>query len=460
FILIKVLIALIVIVSPVQFDTSSQLIINSSTILNEKSTFLSNFDNVPGLKIIIKYLIENLFDKLMVWDAVYFCKLFQNGIEFEHEWVFGPLWWRFIKNFDSYLISILRFVKNFVVISIDFEKVSNIYDNFYSKLITSVIITNLCHYLSCIIIYDLTAVTFKKNSLFKRCFKLNMPLKSSLLLVLSPSGIFLFAPYSEALSCLISILAIYFREVSMLLTTHSYLVSIPRFQSVFKILLYVISGTLVSIGLMIRSNLLLLGIFYLYDLYEFLRFRKFLNSIISLITGLQVFISLVILNYISYIEYCPQRDKWCSTIDKSLIKFAQSYYWDNGFLKYWSINNIPNFLIVLPILVLFISSIRHFSNRYYCLNLNPMILIAKVYLFLGIFFWNIQILIRISCFLPISIWYLADKLNLTIERQKKTGKLYKNSKKFTINTENLFIFWLFSWIMIQSSLFASFLPPA
>ncbi|RKO99435.1 hypothetical protein CXG81DRAFT_27806 [Caulochytrium protostelioides] len=48
---------------------------------------------------------------------------------------------------------------------------------------------------------------------------------------------------------------------------------------------------------------------------------------------------------------------WCAATPPSVYAFVQSHYWGNGFLRYWTPNNVPNFLLALPHVALTAASV-------------------------------------------------------------------------------------------------------
>lgn len=393
-ILIRSIQFIIVYLTPFQFDTSSSILIDK---------YKSNNLKYP------QFLITCL-NNLISWDSVYFLKLSIDKITFEHEWVFGPLWWRFI-NFLINQPSLKQF--NFDI---------------YDVLVLSIIINTILLLITTKILYLLTYFVCNTNlkylphnfDIYKCSYY------SSLLLIIQPSGIFSVICYSETSVQFLCYLALLF-----------YLISRSRVTIQNKIL-YFLSGTLFSIAYGIRSNVLLYGLIYIYDL--LFNFKNFIDIFCILITGLQLFITLIYSNVITYQLYCPERGEWCNSLTKSLILYAQSHYWNNGFLKYFTIGNSPLFLIALPQFLIILISI--WSLRSW-ITIKPLLLTSSVYLFLQLTSMHVQIINRISTFLPTHLLYVSYLLTLN---DNKLGKLI--------------IRWWIVWILVQTALFSAFLPPA
>ena len=404
FIIIKSIQLIIIYFSPCQFDTSSELIIENLSI----TTATTTTTNFP-------IIITTILNKLIVWDSVYFNDLFINPIQFEHQFVFCPGWIQLIKFFSSISSSN-----------------NNNNNSYYTAQLISIIISNLCHFASVVVLYYLTKEMDMKFGLM-----------SSLLMIISPAGIFLTTNYSENLSNLLTLLMFYTYYKSMNFND----IKQPSNKSIINIFIYILSGIICAINFTIRANGLFLGMIYLFDLYHFIQNKSPLQIILSIITGSFLFLTFLMTNIYHYIKFCPGRNEWCNNIFPSLFQFAQYHYWNVGFLKYWTINNIPNFLLVLPILLFNIYSLNYMyqelpKNR----KLLPLIVINGLIIIGGTFFWNIQILNRITSFSPLIYWTLAYNLNLNMNMNKFWSKYV--------------IGYCILWNFIQTGLFAAFLPPA
>lgn len=399
FVLFKGIQLILVYFTPCQFDTSSQIIINNLG--------SSSYNSI----------ITNILNKLIVWDSVYFNDLFINPIRFEHQFVFCPGWIKFIKIFGQ-----------------------NKDINYYKFQLLSVLLSNIFHFISLIILYYLTNEIYGNGNGNGK-----LSYYSSLLMIISPAGIFLTTNYSENFSNLLILLTIfiYFKAINFN--------DVKQFsnKSIRSKSLYVLSGIICSIGFTVRANSLFLGILYLLDLYHFLQNMKrnrkqgIIEIVYSLITGSLLFFTFLGTNLYHYMKFCPNRGEWCNKMFPSLFQYAQDHYWNVGFLKYWTINNIPNFLLVLPVLSFNIYSIIYmiqYLPKYR--KLLPIIIINGLTLIGGIFFWNIQILNRITSFSPLIYWTLADNLV---------------KKKYWVK---YVIYYSIMWSLIQTVLFAGFLPPA
>ncbi|ODQ79774.1 glycosyltransferase family 76 protein [Babjeviella inositovora NRRL Y-12698] len=421
FLLVKVSQTLILINVPTRFDTSSQIIFGNAVVQQHKETSILLQLSQPFLQI-----LSELLPKLVTWDTVYLSSFFANGLKYEHEFVFAPLWWRLIKSLPEIIPGTLPSV------------------NFYDQLLIGTLVANASHYLACLVLYGLTNLVFSSNTLKARSESHNVALRAAMLYAISPAGIFLTAPYAESICALSSFVALYLREVSFdrRFLMKPTLKSAPLFQAA-----YILSGAFVATAFGFRSNAVLLGYLYLSDLYVFLRARSYKSALIPLLAGSQLFAAVLYLGYLPYSLLCPQRGEWCLNTVPSLFTHAQAR-WSNGFLSYWTLNNIPNFAFALPTAAILLAASRHFTFTYPCRNVYAHCSIAYLLLVMIFGFSNVQILTRVASFLPLPYWYIADKLALTAQKGETGG--------FT----KLMVSYCVVWGATQTALFGAFLPPA
>ncbi|KAH3683293.1 hypothetical protein WICPIJ_005763 [Wickerhamomyces pijperi] len=336
----------------------------------------------------------NVIYRTISWDNAYFKQLFQTGPRYEHEFVFGPLWWRLISMVNKGLSSVAW--------------------NNPDPYITAMAISNGLQLTNALILYKTTKLLFPRQDSRK-------PLLTALVFLLNPMGIFGSVPYSENLCCFFSFVAIYLREISVLNNN--------------KHNTYIISALFASLALWTRSNAVVLGLMYFMD---FVRLKDQLYRT-AFISGFVMFLSIVAYNYLPYSEFCITKESrpWCSSTIPSLFTYMQTERWNNGFLKYWTPNNIPNFLFALPTIILLSQASLHFIKDGKHLDLGLM---AALFTLMIVFFANVQIIVRISSFIPITHWFVADEI------LQKRGYVW--------------IVYFFVWISVQTVLFAAFLPPA
>lgn len=213
-----------------------------------------------------------------------------------------------------------------------------------------------------------------------------------------------------------------------------------------------------------RPNCVLLGIYYIFDLLQLAKDKKVLKAVaFPLLAGVFLFICCVYQHYIlPFDTFCPQRGGWCETQLSASLPFTsvnfynhiQDHYWNVGFLKYWAINNIPNFLLAMPNIVVLLYSTIYFSKIYPHYRLKPLIIITQALLIMLIFFAHVQIINRVSSFIPLHLWYMADRILKTSYKQDDTRPIGDDK------IVKAYIYWLALWIPLQTVLFACFLPPA
>lgn len=427
--LIKAVQVAIISVTTVQFDTSSQLIFSTET-YNDRLVFSEHMGQLINGKIVDWIIV--VLERLVAWDAVYFSKFFVKGVTYEHEWVFGPAWWRFISHLPLT------------------EQLSH---NFYARMLLAVFVANLLHFLSVLLVYNLTNKMLSKTSM--KLVGNELAFKSGLLYVINPAGVFLTAPYSELASYFLTFLAYWFREVSLTLVNNKSL----SFRSKAHFVPYLLSGVFLALGITVRTNILLVGVLYLYDLWCFVTTFRAGSAVVSLVTGTVALSGFLVVNFLPYREFCPERSVWCDNWVPFLYSFAQSHYWNVGLFKYWTLNNIPNFILPLPIITALTVSVLYFKSKYYTPNLTPHYYITYLFLIAGVTSWHVQILTRIGGFILFPYWYLASKLIESNNTRKLTGKVFHPRSRGT-GLEKVIIYVFFFYMIIQTCLYAGFLPPA
>jgi GPI mannosyltransferase 2 len=387
---------LILYITPAQFDTSTTILINEYI--------------TPESRIIYPTWMQKVLQGCMSWDAVYILKLSMSGILFEHEWVFAPLWWRFMQR-----------CRTFVEMYTGYEM------NLYDVTLTFVLLNNLITVAIAVTLYKICIIVAEKD--FKMMSGVN-PSKfayyASILVITQPSGIFSATVYSEPPSQLLCYLGILIylraRSTTQIISWSGYLAS----------------GVLFAIAFGIRSNCIFYGLLYIYDIIAVL--RKPTDLLCALMTGGILFAALVTATYAAWVEYCPQRGEWCLHGTRSLVSYAQSHYWNVGLFKYFTMGNVPLFIMGAPQFVILIMALERFRTWK---SLRGVWIVTFVYIVVQFSVMHVQIINRVCTFVPFHLMYVAWGLC-----------------RDTVGMETWIVrYWIF-WIILQTALFSTFLPPA
>ncbi|SCU85218.1 LANO_0C03686g1_1 [Lachancea nothofagi CBS 11611] len=420
FVVVKALQFLIVFSTPViQFDTSTRLFLEQ----------LAKKDDIAS------WWNARFWNKIVSWDAVFFLKTaIRGGVsEFEHEHAFSQLWSRFIMvacrgNLD-----------------------------FYHVLKTAVVLENCLLLCATLLLYLLTVKSFEANAL-KSHHRHHLAQKTAILFISSSASGYFLSVYSEPLSAFLAFLGMLFREYAIFYDAYGNLS-----VSWIKWPLYSLASTFCfTLAFINRPNCILLGLYYVNDLVKLLKTKSFGKAFfMPFISGFCMFCFFVHHQYYEpYQTFCPERGAWClkqilnlPLSHQSFYAFIQSHYWNVGFLRYWSPNNIPNFIFALPTIIVLWYSTVYFSHQYPCSNLKPLVLLTRIFLIILIFFAHTQVINRVSSFIPLHLWYVADRLNKL--NVAKDADLKGDDKLI-----RFYVVWLIFWAPLQTALFASFLPPA
>ncbi|KAH9895752.1 glycosyltransferase family 76 protein [Cubamyces lactineus] len=177
--------------------------------------------------------------------------------------------------------------------------------------------------------------------------------------------------------------------------------------------------------------------------------------------------------YHAYRLFCEGTDTlapWCSAFPPSIYTYVQGKYWNVGLLRYWTLQQIPNFLLGAPPLLLLLTFATHYirlalgprlvafaygratarrspddhtsRSPFLSPTIAPHVIHALVLCFILIFASHTQIVLRFAAAMPLTYWAAAW---LVVERPKWA---------------RWWIGWSVLWGATSCVLWGVFLPPA
>ncbi|KAF2020540.1 glycosyltransferase family 76 protein [Aaosphaeria arxii CBS 175.79] len=427
------------------YDTSGYILLNEDAQQPTNSSVISFIDR----------LSLNLFR----WDAIYFVKAAQRGYEYEQEWAFS---WAYSQ--------LLRVIGNFIPGYPDAPVRKYVLAGFA--------VSNICHLLSVLVLYRLLSLILAPYQNRK------VPFIASCLHIISPASMFLIAPYAEALFSLLNFTGMLLYVLARNITSTNGMATAHRDVTLVG------SGLIFAVATLIRSNGLLSGLIFLYDvvlaLPDILTFR--LNKqdahrlFVTCIAGAVLPFGLILPQYLAYSEYCVDKTgdgnvrPWCKKALPSIYSWVQERYWHVGFLKYWTLPNLPLFLMAAPMLWLMIKTsvtVMASGHGHDQLKSNgkaqtkedsppndsstaichfPQLALPQLSLaLLATTNFHVQIVNRISSGYP--IWYL---IIATWIAQTASS----SAKEQTSMKPQWAVRFMVLYGIVQGALFANFLPPA
>ncbi|KAJ4266305.1 ER membrane glycoprotein subunit of the GPI transamidase complex-like protein [Fusarium torreyae] len=382
------------------------------------------FDVVYGAKTPVPALAT----RLTRWDGLYFMHDAANGKVYEQEWAFG-----------IGLPAAVRSVGSLGGLQV------------WEPLV-AIAISHISHLIAVLALYQLTIVI---------CNDRKLAYLTAVVHILSPAGLFLSAPYAEsAFSCLSFVGNLLFA-----ISLRSSPDSLKRNAAVIA------AGISYGVSCTLRSNGLFGGVLFavevvtgLLALLDGFTFYKLLRLIAPIIGGLLVAVGFVAPQVLAWMRYCNgyngqdiegELRPWCRSRIPSIYTFVQEEYWDVGFLKYWTPNQIPLFLLAAPMLTLLIKSgtelvreptrcLRTITDEQCRLFVQTLAAVQTLLAVLAITNYHVQIISRLSSGYPVWYWWVASCL---VDKQRQ-GLGYG------------VIMFITMYAAVQGGLFASFLPPA
>ncbi|RCI10071.1 hypothetical protein L249_8545 [Ophiocordyceps polyrhachis-furcata BCC 54312] len=363
------------------------------------------------------------------WDALYFVQSSRRGYVFEQEWAFGAALPRLARVVADALPCCRAVPALEPVVAIG--------------------LAHLSHWIAVMALHRLTMVISADAE---------RALVVSALHIVSPAGLFLSAPYAESPFAALSFIGFLLFAVGIKIECR-------------RTLATVCAGLVLGLATAFRSNGLANGLLFAVealDCFANLARRPSVGSslalVASLVGGVCVALGSAIPQAVAWRRFCLDSSPgleprpWCSRTLPSIYTYVQGHYWNVGFLRYWTLNQLPLFLLATPMLTILISSglavLRNPLSVLKSVECRPpedyrkfvrtlaavQVLVAA----LAITNYHVQVISRLSSGFPVWYWWVADCI---IDRRKQTRG-------------RAMVVFMIMYAGVQGGLFACFLPPA
>ncbi|XP_066429064.1 GPI mannosyltransferase 2 [Eleutherodactylus coqui] len=289
------------------------------------------------------HIVELLFGGLGRWDAEHFLFVAEHGYVYEHNMAFFPLFPLIIGGLARGpllpLAGLLRL---------------------HSRLlISSAFLNCICSTLAAVSLYLLGCVTLQsRRSAFL----------AALLFCMSPISIFMTTGYSESLYALTTFTGLWQLQKCRILCGSVFfsLASAARSNGVVNagFLLYLAMKAVVhrkgNCGQLMKTVYGILLVILPFALFQgFCYVRSCLQSYGTDQIPQELVELAVKKGYRVHKELIPA---WCSFSFPLAYSHIQSEYWDVGLLRYFKLQQLPNFLLALPVLILSIATITEYAS--------------------------------------------------------------------------------------------------
>ncbi|KAK6474213.1 GPI mannosyltransferase 2-like isoform X1, partial [Huso huso] len=307
-------------------------------------------------------LVDVIFGGLSRWDAEHFLFIAERGYVYEHNFAFFPL-----------LPLSLRAVAATV-----FWPLGGLL-NFRSRLLLSVVLINsVLFVLNAVTLYSLGRLVLQDRRL---------AYYSSLLYCITPANVFMAAAYSESLFAFLAFGAMWLLEKGQALTS----------CFVFALATATRSNGIVSVGFLLYIQFQRCILQTKFLSYARISFQFVLSAAVGTAVVLLPF---GLFQYYGYVTFCKPTMKpelisnallelsekkgywvpdmtrdspsWCFHQYPLLYSYIQDVYWNVGFLRYYKLRQVPNFLLALPVTVLGTAAAWQYctANPWFCLQLG------------------------------------------------------------------------------------------
>ncbi|OXG37989.1 GPI mannosyltransferase 2 [Cryptococcus neoformans Gb118] len=398
------------------------------TILSGLSKALPLFDTSPSL------LLPSPPPALR-WDAIHFSSIAYIGYEYEQQVAFQPGWLAVMRLAGEGV----RFIRAAPVVELN------------DVILGGTIVANFAFVAATLVLYKLT----------ERIFNPTFAFLTSLLYLLPPTAT-PSAPYTEPIYSLLTFSGIY-------------LLSIKR-QMVLAGLCFAGATTVRSTGIFNSITLMCFSVFgdaHILDL-DVSKIRKMWKPFLPAFLAVAPFL---MFQHYSETVFCTRESKltstarpWCSNSPPISYGFVQKLYWNVGPFEYWTVAQLPNIALVIPIifssLIGFIKYFSHLVSSSQVLNHGteenpPPPILFELYsvhlltMALLLFTSHTQIALRVCLGDPV-VWWNAVKLGFDNVQMGETPMGQVKMNKFG----RYWIGWTVVWGAVAIVLWAGHYPPA
>lgn len=298
------------------YDTSASL----------KPTCLSSDNSGDSRKPIRWPSIASAIEDSIVWDSVYFVRIAECGYEYEQSYAFLPLL--------PICISLLS--------QTIFAPLVSLIGHRAVLGLSGYVINNIAFVLAAVYFYRLSIIILKDPEAAYR---------ASILFCFNPASIFYTSIYTESLYALFSLGGLYH------LTSGADNLAMLSFAA---------SGSARSNGVL---NAGYFGYHTMHQAYNAMFIKRNVYLAVQvLVTGalrcLCIFVPFIAFQAYGYYNICLGNPNslrtWCKARPPLLYNHIQTHYWGVGFLRYFQLKQLPNFLLASPILCLAICTVVHY----------------------------------------------------------------------------------------------------
>lgn len=425
-------------------------------------------------------VVKNFLGGFVRWDAQYFLHIIKYGYTYENTLAFFPLYPIIVKIFSIFCSPVLIFLNEESVI-----------------LLTILFLNTLFFVLAALNLYKLSYLILDRNLAYK----------ATILFCFNPASVFFSAPYTESLYSYLT-----FKSMVNVVLLHDKWLKSGRYLNCRDIV-YIIpiclstctrSNGLLNVGFLVyylfdvfvkrlqdctysASKKVMIGIkfllivitssifcilpFIVYQVYSYSLFcTDFVNNLPKHITeyGLTK-------NYILPGMVSKYNQSWCFKDIPFAYSYVQEHYWNVGFMQYYEIKQIPNFILASPMIFIMIRYSYEFFQQHLSNILYIFICKKKVYrgelfeldmfvfvvhaLFLtvfNIFCIHVQVTTRIICSAsPVFYWY-SSYIFSNVE-YRNNFNLFIFNKNLNIK-QKLIKYYCLLYTVVGTIMFCNFLP--
>ncbi|KAI5011009.1 hypothetical protein ZWY2020_013146 [Hordeum vulgare] len=264
---------------------------------------------------------------LAVWDGVHFARAAECGYEYEQSFAFLPL-------LPASIALLSRSLFAPLVPMLGYRAV---------LVISGHVLNNVAFVAAAAYFYRLSVLILKDSEAAYR---------ASVLFCFNPASVFYSSLYSESLYALFSLGGLFYlffgsRTVAMIMLA--------------------LSGSARSNGALNAGYICFEALLQAYD--AAIQKKRHMWAVQALVTGFLrstfIFLPFFAFQAYGYLNIClhgytDELRPWCKAKLPLLYSFIQSHYWGVGFLRYFQVKQLPNFLLASPVLSLAVYSIVHY----------------------------------------------------------------------------------------------------